>query len=200
MVKAMSLCGLLLVSLPAAGQTVVSLELDDAILLLKSHQLEEGAWFLTNLANNYKKFTNVRVHAGWREESLATLARALRTDFDGSGIDYIPELTIWQVHGTTNASCYLIASLVDKNAVLISSNLAVMKAMVAAEILTRIKSGSLDLSTAKQYALAVGVYLQVKENTEQQGEFSISFYDHPGTGLSRAGKLQPIEPPDFTWD
>ena len=102
----------------AWAQTVVEMDLSSAIKILKTNKLGKGVYFLTQLANNYRQHTNVRVQSKWREDSLAALAKALRTDFDGTGKGYIKDLNIWRIQGESGSRPYLAASLLDRGAVL----------------------------------------------------------------------------------
>lgn len=189
---------ILLVPAGATGQTVVELDMPSAAKLLGNHGMARGVSFLSKLANNYKKLTNVRVHSSWYEESIATLARALRTDFDGSGAGYVADVTVWKVHGSTGSVVYLVASLVDSDAILLSSDLFTIKGMIAYEILEGIRRGTMNVREAQRKALAAGIEMQVSESFE--GERSITFFGHGDRDDKIVGRLVVIEPPDLVWN
>jgi len=182
----------------ASAQTVVEMTLSNAIKILKTHKMSQGIYFITQLANNYRHYTNVRVQSKWHEESLAALAKALRTDFDGTGKGYIPDLNIWLVEGESGAKSYLAASLLDQNAVLLSTDLDYLKGMIAYEILEGVRRGLLSIPTAQRRAIDVGVEMQVSEN--EDGEKTITFFGHRGNSDKIIGKLMVIEPPDLVWN
>ncbi len=190
----------LFLSWPASGwgQTVVEMSLPTGIEILQSNGMEKGVLFLSRLANNYKNYSNVRVQSNWNETSLGTLAKALRTDFDGSGDAYIPDLTIWSVQGTSGAKMLLVASLIDRNAVLISTKLNHIKGMIAAEILEGVRQGRISLTKAKALAKATGIEMQVQEN--EFGEALISFFGHDNNRDAIVGKLVVVDPPDLVWN
>jgi hypothetical protein len=183
--------------LPALGQTVVEMDLPSAVKILKINKLGKGAVILTKITNNYKQFSNVRVTSNWYEESIAALAKALRTDFDGSGSGYITDLTIWAVQGATGAQVFLAASMSDKNSVLLATDLDYMKGMIAYEILEGIRAGSLDVQKAQRHALSVGIEMQVSVSSD--GEQTITFFGHKSKDDKIVGKLIVIEPPDLVW-
>lgn len=182
----------------ASAQTVVEMDLDSAVKILKTHKMGKGVYFLVQLANNYRHHTNVRVRSKWHEESLATLAKALRTDFDGTGKGYIPDLNIWHVEGESGAKSYLAASLLDRGSVLLSTDLDYLKGMIAYEILEGVRDGLLSLAEAQRRAIDVGIEMQVAEN--QEGEKTITFFGHREKSDKLIGKLMVIEPPDLVWD
>jgi hypothetical protein len=186
-----------LAAVPASAQTVVEMELQQAAKLLRDHDLDQGVPMLTRLTNNYKKILNVRVQSSWYEEAMTALARALRTDFDGTGTGYIPDHTIWAIRGDSGALVYLSASLADKNALLMASDLGYLKGMIAYEILEGIRSGTLTLVDAQRKAMAVGIEMQVSENTE--GERTITFFGHHEDEDKIIGRIMVIEPPEFIW-
>jgi hypothetical protein len=179
-----------------SAQTVVEMSLPEAIELLNSHKLSKGTIFLTKLANNYRQLSNVRVQSRWHEESIATLAKALRTDFDGSGNDYIKDMTIWTIIGNAGHKIYIAASSMDKNAVLLSSDLDYLKGMIAYEILHQVQQGHMNLRQAQKKALDVGIEMQVTQDYE--GKPIISFFGH-GDNEQLVGKLMIFEPIDFVW-
>jgi hypothetical protein len=182
----------------ASAQTVVEMDLSSAVKILKSHKMGQGVHFLVQLANNYRHHTNVRVQSKWHEDSLATLAKALRTDFDGTGKGYIPDLTIWLVEGESGSKSYLAASLLDQKAVLLSVDLDYLKGMIAYEILQGVRKGLLSLQEAQRRAIDVGIEMQVTET--QDGDRSISFFGHRQENDKIIGKLMVFEPPDLVWD
>jgi hypothetical protein len=188
----------LVVSLPTAAQTVVEMDLPSATRLLENHKMKQGVPFLERLANNYKKYNNIRVHSTWHEEAIASLWRALRTDFDGTGKDYIPELTIWSFEGSTGARVLLVASLLDKNAILLATDIGYLKGMIAFEILESVRRGSMSLPKAQRRALDAGIEMQVTEDAE--GDQTISFFGHHAGPSQIIGKLIVIEPPDLVWN
>lgn len=192
------LIGILLLASPAAAQTVVEMDLESAAKILKSNKLGKGIYFLVQLANNYRHYTNVRVQSKWHEESLAALAKALRTDFDGTGKGYIKDLNIWRVEGESGSKPYLAASLLDQDAVLLSKDLDYLKGMIAYEILTGIRRGLISLPEAQRRAIDVGIEMQVTEN--QKGEKTITFFGHRQDSEKLIGKLMVVEPPDLVWD
>jgi hypothetical protein len=187
---------MLLVS-SAAAQTVVEMDLESAAKILKTNKLGAGIYFLVQLANNYRHHTNVRVKSKWHEDSLAALAKALRTDFDGTGKGYIKDLNIWRVKGESGSRPYLAASLLDRGAVLLSMDLDYLKGMIAYEILTGVRRGIISLQEAQRRAIDVGIEMQVTEN--QEGERTITFFGHRGDSDKLIGKLMVVEPPDLVW-
>ncbi len=189
---------LVLLAQPALGQTVVDMDSGSAAKLLSNHGFEQGVLILRKLANNYKKYSNVRVHSNWYEESIATLAKALREDFDGSGSGYVPDMTIWSIEGASGAHVLLASSMLDQNAVLMATELNYMKGMIAFEILTGIKNGSLPLSDAQRRALYAGIEMQIVES--EDGRRIISFFGHQPNEEELVGKLIVIEPPDLVWN
>lgn len=181
----------------AWSQTVVEMDLPSAQQLLKNHHLGKASAMLTSLANNYKQYTNIRVHSARDKAGIKTLARALRTDFDGSGRSYVPELTVWAIYNDTGGISYLTASLMDRNAVLLTNKLDYVKGMLAYEILHGVKSETMSLHMARRKALLAGIEMQVDE--DEEGTRSISFFGHNDDSVQLVGKLVVIEPPDFTW-
>lgn len=192
------LIGILLLASPAVAQTVVEMDLESAAKILKSNKLGKGIYFLVQLANNYRHYTNVRVQSKWHEESLAALAKALRTDFDGTGKGYIKDLNIWRIEGESGSKPYLAASLLDRGAVLLSKDLDYLKGMIAYEILTAVRRGIISLPEAQRRAIDVGIEMQVTEN--QKGEKTITFFGHRQDSEKLIGKLMVVEPPDLVWD
>lgn len=182
----------------ASAQTVVEMKLSSAIKILKTNKMGKGIYFITQLANNYRHYTNVRVQSKWHEESLAALAKALRTDFDGTGKGYIPDLNIWLVEGESGSKSYLAASLLDRHAVLLATNLDSLKGMIAYEILAGVRQGLMSMPTAQRRAIDVGIEMQVSEN--QDGEKTITFFGHREDSEKLIGKLIVVEPPDLVWD
>jgi len=182
----------------ASAQTVVEMNLSSAVKILKTHKLGQGVYFITQLANNYRHHTNVRVQSKRHEESLAALAKALRTDFDGTGKTYIPDLNIWLVEGESGSKSYLAASLLDQNAVLLSTDLDYLKGMIAYEILAGVRRGLLSIPAAQRRAIDVGIEMQVSEN--EGGEKTITFFGHRKDSDKLIGKLMVIEPPDLVWN
>jgi hypothetical protein len=180
------------------AQTVVEMDLSSAVKILKTHKLAEGVYFVTQLANNYRHYTNVRVQSKWHKESLAALAKALRTDFDGTGKGYIPDLTIWRVEGDSGAKSYLAASLLDRRAVLLAVDLDYLKGMIAYEILAGVRRGLFSVQEAQRRAIDVGIEMQVTE--DRKGERTITFFGHREDSDKLIGKLMVIEPPDMVWD
>ncbi len=189
---------LLLIAQPVMGQTLVEMNAAGAAKLLNNHGFGQGVSFLNKLANNYKKYSNVRVHSNWYEESIATLAKALRQDFDGSGNGYVPDMTIWSIEGASGAHVLLASSMLDRNAILLATDLVYMKGMIAFEILAGIKNGSLALADAQRRALYAGIEMQVVEN--EDGRQTISFFGHQPNEEELVGKLIVIEPPDLVWN
>jgi hypothetical protein len=181
----------------AWSQTVVEMDLPSARLLLKNHRMDAAQPLLTNLANNYKQYTNIRVHSARDKAGIKTLARALRTDFDGSGRSYVPELTIWAIRNEVGGITYLTASLMDRSAVLLTNKLDYIKGMLAYEILHMVKSEEMSLHMARRKALLAGIEMQVDE--DEDGKRSISFFGHNDDSAQLVGKLIVIEPPDFVW-
>lgn len=182
----------------ASAQTVVEMDLPSAVKILKANKLGKGMYFLIQLANNYRHHTNVRVQSKWHEESLAALAKALRTDFDGTGKGYIKDLNIWRVEGESGTKSYLAASLLDQGAVLLSLDLDYLKGMIAYEILAGVRRGILSLPEAQRRAIDVGIEMQVTES--QKGERTITFFGHREDSDKLIGKLMVVEPPDLVWD
>lgn len=183
---------------PVLGQTVVDMDVGSAVELLNNHGYSQAVLFLKKLANNYKKYSNVRVHSNWNEESITALAKALRQDFDGSGSGYVPDMTIWSIKGPSGAHVFLASSMLDRDAVLLATELSYMKGMVAFEILAGIKNGSLSLPDAQRRALYAGIEMQVVEN--EDGRRTISFFGHQSKEEELVGKLIVIEPPDLVWN
>jgi len=190
--------GILLLAPPAGAQTVVEMDLQSAAKILQTNKLDKGLYFLVQLANNYRHYTNVRVQSKWHEESLAALAKALRTDFDGTGKGYIKDLNIWRVEGESGSRPYLAASLLDRGAVLLSKDLDQLKGMIAFEILSGVRKGTISVAEAQRRAIDVGIEMQVTEN--QEGERSITFFGHRQDSDKLIGKLMVVEPPDLVWD
>jgi hypothetical protein len=188
----------MLLASSAAAQTVVEMDLESAAKILKTNKLGKGIYFLLQLTNNYRQHSNVRVQSKWREESLAALAKALRTDFDGTGKGYIKDLNIWHVRGESGSKPYLAASLLDRGAVLLSKDLDHLKGMIAFEILTGVRRGIISIAEAQRRAIDVGIEMQVTENTE--GEKTITFFGHREDSEKLIGKLMVVEPPDLVWD
>jgi len=195
------LLGALLLStlwMPVAhGQTVVEMDLTSARQLLQNHKMGAAVDLLTSLTNNYKQYTNIRVHSRDQKEALATLARALRTDFDGSGTGYVRDLTIWAVLNQIGGRTYLAASQMDSGAVLLTTDLDYLKGMLAFEILASLRQGDIGLNEARRKALKLGIEMQVDER--DTGERTISFFGHHPGEDTLVGKLVVIEPPDFVW-
>jgi hypothetical protein len=190
---------LVLISVGSANaQTIVEMDLASAQKILENHKMGAGILFLKRLTNNYKKYDNVRVHSNWQEESIAVLTKALKMDFDGSGKEYIKDMTIWSVTGQTGAQVYLAASMLDKDSILLSSSLTYMKGMMAFEILTAVRQGRLTVSAAQDRALSAGIEMQVTEDDE--GEQTISFFGHQKDTDTLVGKLIVFEPPDLVWN
>ena len=192
------LIGILLLASPAAAQTVVEMDVESAAKILKTNKLGKGIYFLVQLSNNYRQHTNVRVQSKWHEESLAALAKALRTDFDGTGKGYIKDLNIWHIKGTSGSEPYLAASLLDQSAVLLSKDLDQLKGMIAFEILTGVRRGVISIAEAQRRAIDVGIEMQVTEN--QEGDKTITFFGHRKDSEKLIGKLIVVEPPDLVWD
>ena len=192
------LIGILLLASPAAAQTVVEMDVQSAAKILQTNKLGKGTYFLVQLSNNYRKHTNVRVQSKWHEESLAALAKALRTDFDGTGKGYIKDLNIWRIKGESGSRPYLAASLLDRNAVLLSKNIDQLKGMIAFEILTGVRRGIISIAEAQRQAIDVGIEMQVTENSE--GDKTITFFGHREESEKLVGKLIVVEPPDLVWD
>jgi len=182
----------------ANGQTIVEMNFASAKKILENHDLAKGILFLTRLTNNYKKYENVRIHSNWNEESIAALTKALKTDFDGSGKEYIKDMTIWSVTGQTGLQVYMAASMLDQDSILLSSSLTFMKAMMAFEILAVIRQGRLTLSAAQNRALSVGIEMQVTEN--EDGEQIITFFGYQRNNDTLVSKLIVFEPPDLVWN
>jgi len=182
---------------PARAQTVVEMDLKSARQLLDNHDLGRASPLLTNLANNYKQYTNIRIHSRRQAAALALLAKALRTDFDGSGPGYIADLNIWAIFGQPGNRTYLAASLMDPEAVLLSTDVDYLKGMLAYEILELLRSGTLGLDEARRKALLLGIEMQVEQT--ETGDRTISFFGHGAGEDQLVGKLVVIEPPDFIW-
>ncbi|MBW1807861.1 MAG: hypothetical protein JRJ87_06665 [Deltaproteobacteria bacterium] len=182
----------------ANGQTIVEMNFASAKKILENHDLAKGILFLTRLTNNYKKYENVRIHSNWNEESIAALTKALKTDFDGSGKEYIKDMTIWSVTGQTGLQVYMAASMLDQDSILLSSSLTFMKAMMAFEILAVIRQGRLTLSAAQNRALSLGIEMQVTENDD--GEQIITFFGYQRNNDTLVSKLIVFEPPDLVWN
>jgi hypothetical protein len=187
----------LLISPLASAQTVVEMDLASACQLLSENNMARSVALLTNLANNYKQHTNIRVHTRRDKGALAMLAKALRTDFDGSGSSYIPDLTVWAIYNQVGGRTYLAASLMDPDSVLLTTQLDYLKGMLAFEILHQLREGVMGLDEARRKALALGIEMQVDEN--ESGERIISFFGHRESTNALVGKLMVIEPPDFVW-
>lgn len=192
------LAAMLLAAAPARAQKVVDLDLASASELLRNHKMEPAVGMLADLANNYKKYRNVRVQSNWRQEAMATLARALRTDFDGSGKEYVPEHTIWRVEGETGSVILLAASLLDRNAVLLATDLDSLRGMLAFEIMQSLRLGRISLEQARGKSALLGIDLQVSE--DENGKLSLSFFGHRVNEDTITGKLVVIEPPDLVWN
>ncbi len=184
-------------SLPVQAQTIVEMDLKSAMQLLQNHNMGNSVNILENLANNYKRYTNIRVHSLKHKTQLSLLANALRTDFDGSGTTYIRELNIWAIANNVGSFTYIAASLLDKNALLLSTDLDYMKGMFAYEILSLIRDGRMALDMAQRKALLLGIEMQVDESEE--GQRKIIFFGHSSDQRQLVGKLVVIEPPDFVW-
>jgi len=193
------LFALLLIAIPARsfGQTVVEFDLASAEKLLENHGFSKGASFLARLANNYKRYDNIRVRSTWYEESIGALAKAIRTDFDGAGKEYIPDHTIWAVSALSGNRVLLAASMLDSKAILMSTDIDYLKGMIAFEILESIRRGNITIRKASKKALDVGIEMQVTEDFE--GKKSISFFGHQGDQDQIVGKLIVIDPPDLVW-
>ena len=184
-------------STPALAQTVVKMDLSSAVKLMKNHKLAEGGLILEQLANNYRQFSNVRIQSHDKRNSLAVLAKALRYDFDGSGKDYIANMTIWAITGDAGHLIYLTSSQIDKKAVLLASDMNNIKGMIAFETMQMVREGTLKISQARKRSLDTGIEMQVSENAD--GDTVISFFGH-GTKERIVGKLVVFEPVDFVWD
>jgi hypothetical protein len=182
----------------ASTQTVVEMDLASAIKILKTHKMGRGIYFVTQLANNYRHHTSVRVQSKRHEKSLATLAKALRTDFDGTGRGYISNMNIWLLEGDSGSKSYLAASLLDQNAVLLSTDLDYLKGMIAYEILAGVRRGLLGMPAAQRRAIDVGIEMQVSENGG--GKRTITFFGYRKDSDKLIGKLMVIEPPDLVWN
>jgi hypothetical protein len=191
----LALSALVLVGAGARAQTVVDLDLPSAAQLLDAVGKAKAMRVLSRLANNERQLTSVRVVCRDDPDALALLAEGLRTDFDGSGQDYIPELTIWHVMGNTGAIIYLVGSLVDPGAVLMSTDLDFMKGMLAFEILQRLQAASLSVEDGRKKAQALGIEIQVQVN--QDGEQAITFFGHSLDKDRIVGKLFVFEPLEY---
>lgn len=189
---------LMLLASGAAAQTVVEMDMESAAKILQTNKLGKGIYFLVQLSNNYRQHTNVRVQSKWHEESLAALAKALRTDFDGTGKGYIKDLNIWRIKGESGSSPFLAASLLDQGAVLLSKDLDQLKGMIAFEILTGVRRGVISIAEAQRRAIDVGIEMQVTEDRE--GDKTITFFGHREDSEKLIGKLIVVEPPDLVWD
>ncbi len=187
----------LLVAPVVRGQTVVEMDLKSAKQVLSNHKMGAACEILTSLANNYKQYTNIRVQSHRQRNELALLAEAMRTDFDGSGTSYIPELTVWAIMNDTGGRTYLVASLIDRRAVLMTNDLDYLKGMMAYEIMSRLRRGEISLDQARRKAMFLGIEMQVDE--KESGKRTISFFGHGTDEDQLVGKLVVIEPPDFTW-
>ena len=181
----------------ARGQTVVEMDLTSAKQLLQNHKLGAAVDLLISLTNNYKHYTNIRVQSQRHKDELATLARALRTDFDGTGAGYVRDLTIWAVLNHVGGRTFLAASQMDRGAVLLTTDLDYLKGMLAFEILASLRAGDIGLNEARRKALKLGIEMQVDETNT--GERTISFFGHHPGEDTLVGKLVVIEPPDFVW-
>lgn len=179
------------------AQTVVEMDLKSAVQLLENHGMGDAVSLLKNLSNNYKRYTNIRVHSNKKRKQLAMLASALRIDFDGSGSAYIPELNIWAISNEVGSFTYIASSLLDKKALLLSTDLDYMKGMFAYEILALIRGGQMGLDVAQRKALELGIEMQVDE--QENGQRKIVFFGHAHDEGQLLGKLVVIEPPDFVW-
>lgn len=188
---------LTLLPLPVSAQTVVEMDLKSATQLLENHGMGKAVDLFINLANNYKRYTNIRVHSKEHKRQLAMLAKALRTDFDGSGSTYIPELNIWAISNSVGSFTYVAASLLDQKALLLSTDLDYMKGMFAYEILQLLQDGQMGLDVAQRKALGLGIEMQVDER--EDGQHDIVFFGHSASERQLVGKLMVIEPPDFVW-
>lgn len=192
------LAGWLLPAFPVPAQTVVDLDMASAVKLLHNHKLQQATPILTELANNYKKYSNVRVQSRWHKQAMAALARALRTDFDGSGDEYVPQHTIWRVAGKTGAVILLAASLLDDNAVLLAADLDSLRGMLAFEILQSLRLGRISLHQAREKSTRLGIDMQASE--DEDGKLSVSFFGHQGDEDTLTGKLVVIDPPELVWN
>jgi len=188
----------MLLACSVAAQTIVEMDLESAAKILQNNKLGQGIYFLVQLSNNYRHHTNVRVQSKWHEDSLAALAKALRTDFDGTGKGYIKDLNIWRVKGESGSNPYLAASLLDQGAVLLSKDLDQLKGMIAFEILTGVRRGVISITEAQRRAIDVGIEMQVTE--DQEGDKTITFFGHREDSEKLIGKLIVVEPPDLVWD
>jgi hypothetical protein len=195
---ALAFCWTFTFALPAVGQTIVEMDVPSATKILQSHHLALAVPFLVEISNNYRKYVNVRIHSTLHKEELAKLAEALRTDFDGSGTGYIPDHTVWSVFGNTGARVLLTASLLDRNAVLLASDIDYLKGMLAFELKEGLRRGLLSLDQARQKAVALGIEMEVSE-TESGGQ-QISFFGHRDLRTQMVAKLVVIEPPELVWE
>jgi hypothetical protein len=182
----------------ALAQTVVEMDMPNAAALLESNNLGGAIPFFTELSNNYRKHANVRVHSHRFEASLSVLADALRTDFDGSGDQYIPDLTLWSIFGNTGSHVFLAASLLDHCNVLLASNVESLKGMLAFELLSGTSRGLISMEEAKRKAKLLAIDVNVGEDTD--GRAVLSFFNHQEPLKPIVGKIAVIEPPDLIWD
>ncbi len=188
----------LLLSIPAAAQTVVEIDLPTAARLFSSQRFGGAIRLLAEIANNYRKHTNVRIRSRLRQDELGTLARALRFDFDGSGAAYLPEVTVWAVTGATGTRVLLLSSLLEPDAVLLCQDLDYLRGAAAFELLQAVRAGRLSIESARKRAAALGIEMQVNES--EQGELDISFFGRGDDIRPITGKLAVIEPIELVWD
>ncbi len=193
----LSLIIFFLVTPSAQAQTVVEMDLANAGQILQAARLAKAQKLLAELANNYRKYTNIRVQANKRKEEIKALVTALRRDFDGSGTGYIPDLTIWKVFGSTGSRVLLAASMLDTDAILMSTDLSHLKGMLAFEMNQLLQTDKMSLDEARRKALQLGIEMEVMENA--RGKQVISFFGHNPKKERITGKLMIIEPPDFLW-
>lgn len=188
----------LLLPAPALAQTVVELDLPTAARILAQHRFGGGVRMLAEIANNYRKHTNVRIRSRLRQDELGTLARALRHDFDGSGSAYLPEVTVWAVTGATGTRVLLLASLLEPDAVLMCQDLELLRSAAAFELLQALRLGRLGIEGARSRAVRLGIEMQVSES--EQGEWNVSFFGRGDDIRPMVGKLSVFEPPELSWD
>lgn len=188
----------LFVPMPALAQTVVEIDLPTAARLFSSQRFGGGLRLLSEIANNYRKHTNVRIRSRLRQDELGTLARALRFDFDGSGAAYLPEVTVWAVTGATGTRVLLLASLLEPDAVLLCQDLDYLRGAAAFELLQAVRTGRLSTENARKRAEALGIEMQVGES--EKGEVNISFFGRGDDIRPITGKLVVIDPPELVWN
>ncbi len=182
----------------ADAQAIVELDLPSCRKLLAAAGMQDAYPILEMLANNYRKYDNVRVRSNRHRRSLSLLARALRTDFDGSGPGYVKDANIWLVSGSSGNKVFLAASMMDPDAVLLAQKIENMMGMVAFELLAMLKSDRLSIEQAGRKAMLWGIDMEVARSEDDR--LSVRFFGHGSDEHMIRGKLVVVEPPDLVWN